>query len=39
VLARRQGKTWYVGAMTGDEARSEKVSLDFLPPGHWRATV
>ncbi|MBW8849006.1 MAG: glycoside hydrolase family 97 protein [Burkholderiales bacterium] len=39
VLARRQGKTWYVGAMTGDQARVEKVSLDFLPPGNWRATI
>jgi alpha-glucosidase len=39
VLARRQGRSWYLGAMTGDEARSERVSLGFLPPGRWRATV
>jgi alpha-glucosidase len=39
VLARRQGKTWYLGAMTGDEARTQKVSLDFLPAGNWRATI
>ena len=39
VLARRQGKAWYLGAMTGDEARTEKVSLEFLPPGNWRATI
>ncbi|MDR7296600.1 alpha-glucosidase [Pelomonas aquatica] len=39
VLARRQGKTWYIGAMTGDQARTEKVSLDFLPAGNWRATI
>ncbi|WP_457447812.1 glycoside hydrolase family 97 protein [Roseateles sp. P5_E4] len=39
VLARRQGKTWYIGAMTGDQARTQKVSLDFLPPGNWRATI
>lgn len=39
VLARRQGKTWYLGAMTADEARTEKVSLAFLPPGRWKATV
>ncbi|MFG6432886.1 glycoside hydrolase family 97 protein [Roseateles sp. LYH14W] len=39
VLARRQGKTWYLGAMTGDQARTQKVSLGFLPPGTWRATI
>jgi alpha-glucosidase len=39
VLARRQGKTWYVGAMTGDEARTQTVSLGFLPAGNWRATI
>jgi alpha-glucosidase len=39
VLARRHGKAWYLGAMTADEARTEKVSLAFLPPGRWQATV
>jgi alpha-glucosidase len=39
VLARRSGKTWYLGAMTADEARTEKVSLAFLPPGRWTATI
>ncbi|MFG6488472.1 glycoside hydrolase family 97 protein [Roseateles sp. BYS78W] len=39
VLARRQGKTWYLGAMTSDQARTEKVSLGFLPPGRWKATI
>jgi len=39
VLARRQGRTWYVGAMAGDDARTERVSLRFLPPGKYRATV
>jgi len=39
VLARRQGRDWYLGAMTGDEARTARVPLDFLPPGRWRATV
>jgi len=39
VLARRQGKTWYLGAMTADRARTEKVSLGFLPPGRWTATA
>ncbi|WP_457356603.1 glycoside hydrolase family 97 protein [Roseateles sp. P5_D6] len=39
VLARRQGKTWYIGAMTGDQARTQKVSLGFLPAGNWRATI
>jgi len=39
VLARRQGRAWYVGAMAADEARTERVSLRFLPPGRYRATV
>jgi alpha-glucosidase len=39
VLARRSGKAWYLGAMTSDRARTEKVSLAFLPPGRWKATV
>ena len=42
VLARRQGKTWYIGAKTADDAngaRNERVPLRFLPPGHYRATV
>ena len=42
VLARRQGRTWYLGAMTADEAKGgwpEKVSLRFLPAGRYRATV
>lgn len=39
VLARRQGRHWYLGAMTGDEARTARVPLDFLPPGRWRATA
>ena len=39
VLARRSGKTWYLGAMTADQARAQQVSLGFLPPGRWRATI
>ena len=39
VLARRLGKTWYLGAMTSDEARTEHVPLGFLPHGKYRATV
>ncbi len=42
VLARRQGRAWYLGAMNADEAgggRAEKVALRFLPPGRYRATL
>jgi len=39
VLARRQGHTWYVGAMTADEARTERVSLQFLPPGKYHVMM
>ncbi len=38
VLARRAGKSWYLGAMTSDEARTERVTLKFLPAGRYRAT-
>jgi alpha-glucosidase len=39
VLARRQGRTWYLGAMAAGEARTERVPLRFLAPGKYRATV
>ena len=42
VLARRLGRTWYLGAMSADIAkkgRAEQVSLRFLPAGRYRATV
>jgi alpha-glucosidase len=40
VLARRQGTTWYVGAMSADEATTTKrVKLDFLPAGRYKATI
>jgi alpha-glucosidase len=39
VLARRSGAVWYLGAMTADEARTERVPLKFLPAGRYRATV
>jgi alpha-glucosidase len=37
VLARRSVAAWYVGAMTADEARTERVPLKFLPAGRYRA--
>jgi alpha-glucosidase len=40
VLARRQGTTWYVGAMSADEGTTTKrVPLDFLPAGRYKATI
>ncbi|GJJ04421.1 hypothetical protein RugamoR64_49590 [Duganella rhizosphaerae] len=42
VLARRKGSSWYLGAMTADLAKGgsvERVALDFLPPGRYRAMV
>jgi alpha-glucosidase len=39
VLARRHGEAWYLGAMTADQARTEQVSLNFLPAGRWHATI
>ncbi len=37
-IARRRGRTWYVGAMT-DAARTITVPLSFLSPGRHRARV
>ena len=42
VLARRQGKTWYLGAMMADDpngGRTQSVPLRFLPRGKYRATI
>lgn len=43
VLARRQGASWYLGAMTADEASGgggvRRVQLGFLSSGRYRATV
>jgi alpha-glucosidase len=40
VLARRKGKQWFIGAMTGGSARKLKLSLSFLPDGtSFKATV
>ena len=39
VLARRKGKTWYVGAMTNEQARVVDIPLSFLPSGSFHATV
>ncbi|MEO5933533.1 MAG: glycoside hydrolase family 97 protein, partial [Duganella sp.] len=41
VLARRQGKAWYVGAMLADQdgGAVKRVPLRFLGPGKYRATV
>jgi alpha-glucosidase len=40
VLARRQGTTWYVGAMSAAEgATTKQVPLAFLPAGRYKATI
>lgn len=40
VLARRVGKTWYVGAMSAEAgATTKRMPLDFLPAGRYRATI
>ena len=38
VVARRNGKDWYVGAMTDWTARNLEIDLSFLPEGtlRWR---
>lgn len=39
VTARRKGDTWYIGAMTNEQARTIKVPLDFLGKGSYSAQV
>jgi len=39
VLARRSGQTWYVGAMTNEQARSIAIPLAFLKAGKFRAEI
>lgn len=38
-MIRRKGKTWYYGAITNGEARTLKLSLEFLGSGDYEATV
>ncbi|MER6080738.1 glycoside hydrolase family 97 catalytic domain-containing protein [Streptomyces sp. NPDC001833] len=39
VVARRDGTTWYLGAMTDESARTLSLPLSFLADGTWTATV
>lgn len=36
-IARRKGDSWWLGAITGLEAREVEVKLDFLGEGQWKA--
>ena len=38
-MARRKGAEWYVGSLNNSEARSIKVSLDFLSSGNYTAEI
>ncbi len=35
-VARRQGKRWYVGAITDERARTVTLPMSFLEPGRWK---
>ena len=39
LMARRSGKTWYIGAMTDGSARELTVDLSFLDKGRYRADI
>jgi alpha-glucosidase len=39
VLARRNGGTWYIGAMTNEQERVVDLPLSFLPAGSFQATI
>jgi alpha-glucosidase len=38
-VARRKGTDWFVGMISNSEARTVNLSLDFLPPGSYEATI
>jgi alpha-glucosidase len=38
-VARRKGEDWYVGTINNSTTRSVTLSLDFLPPGQYEATI
>jgi len=38
-IARRAGKSWYIGAMTDSNARTLNISLDFLGAGKYNAHI
>ncbi len=39
VMARRSGKSWFLGALTDRHARDVSVKLDFLGSGPWKAKI
>ena len=39
VIARRRGRTWFLGAMTNEQPRTIEVETSFLEDGEWRAHV
>jgi alpha-glucosidase len=39
ITARRSGKDWYIGGMTDWTPRSMQISLTFLSPGYYEATM
>lgn len=39
VLARRKGRSWYIGAMTNEEGRDIEIPLRILGAGKYRATI
>jgi alpha-glucosidase len=38
-IARKKGNEWFIGAMTDWTERVLNFSLDFLPPGNWKAQI
>ncbi|WP_431198871.1 glycoside hydrolase family 97 protein [Mucilaginibacter sp. P25] len=35
IIAKRNGKDWYIGAMTNDSERTVQLKMDFLPAGNY----
>ena len=39
VTARQAGDSWYIGGMTGDQAKDILIDLEFLPEARYKATI
>ncbi len=38
-VARRKGNDWYIGTINNSQEKTLKISLDFLPPGNYKAEL
>ncbi|MDA0752695.1 MAG: glycoside hydrolase family 97 C-terminal domain-containing protein, partial [Verrucomicrobia bacterium] len=39
IVARRKGRDWYLGGMSGSQSHQIKIPMTFLGLGKWKATI